>query len=364
MSAVAPGETSKGAKRRSTWIVALLTVVSVVAAVGAGEILARAIDGPELSRQRPSSPVPDGLPIIRTIREQSRPNAEGIHRNAYFRNNSAGFRGPETSEQAAPGTFRIAIVGDSIALGSGVGNGESYPAVLSSVLRRRFPEHEIEVLNFGLGGINTRQVWQRASRYVPRYHPDLVVYGMTLDDLKGKHYVKRVEVNTWRAHQRQYLRFRESRSHLLRLVWPRVLSIGALVWPPEGSYVAEVHQNFFDNPEAWHEFEVSLTDLVELCWREGARMVAFTHTRLWYLNRFHPFRPMYEKYAAAAAERGVPVIHSLDALLGYHGHDLWVSPVDPHPGAAAHQILALALADGLEMLPEGYFPPADERNEH
>ena len=335
----------------------LRVVVGFFASVFLAEVLARSFGMPK--PVAPSSPreLPEGLPIIRTIHEQSWPNAEGIHRNAYFRNNSDGFRGPEVAEQAAPGTYRIAVFGDSIPLGSGVGNDESYPAVLQSLLRERYPTARIEVLNFGLGGINTRQARARAAQYVPRYRPDLVVYGLTLDDVKGEHYVQSVDPQRWRAQKADYLRFDRSRSRLLRLLWPQMLSLRAALAPPRGSYVAEVRYNFFANPLAWSQFESAFRGLVELCHGAGARVVVFTHTRLWFLNRFHPFRPMYDKYAATAAALGAPTIHSFSALRGYRGQDLWVSTVDPHPNAAAHEILAKALADGLEALPERYFEP-------
>lgn len=85
------------------------------------------------------------------------------------------------------------------------------------------------------------------------------------------------------------------------------------------------------------------------------KLVIFIHTRLEFLSWLHPYHPMYRKVASAAAVFNVPVIESFEHFRGQHPETLWVSGVDSHPNAEGHRILATALADGLERLPEEYF---------
>lgn len=63
--------------------------------------------------------------------------------------NPDGFRErPITAK--APGTFRVAVVGDSFTFGNGIAAGDRYSAVMPRMLPAGF-----EVLNFGVPGNNT-----------------------------------------------------------------------------------------------------------------------------------------------------------------------------------------------------------------
>ena len=64
--------------------------------------------------------------------------------------NSGGFRDVEFSEGKASSTFRIICLGDSWTFGTNVGQRESYPQQLQALLRREFPETNVEVLNLGV----------------------------------------------------------------------------------------------------------------------------------------------------------------------------------------------------------------------
>jgi lysophospholipase L1-like esterase len=97
--------------------------------------------------------------------------------------NSLGFRGPEPAVPKPSGRFRIAVIGDSLTLGWGVHDQETYAARLEQLLRRRFPGRDLDVVNLGIGGYNTRQEVTFLARYVPRLEPDLVLVGFYANDL-------------------------------------------------------------------------------------------------------------------------------------------------------------------------------------
>lgn len=77
------------------------------------------------------------------------------------------------------GTFRIMIVGDSLTYGAGIGVQWTYPAVLERQLRDDF---NIEILNLGVSGWNSEDVLGVIETWAPRLNPDLVIYGVCLND--------------------------------------------------------------------------------------------------------------------------------------------------------------------------------------
>ncbi len=78
-----------------------------------------------------------------------------------------------------PGRLRIAVLGDSLTYGWGIESEWSYPSQLERTLA---PEYDVEVLNMGAPGHASEDVLGAARRLLPRLDPDLVIYGVCLND--------------------------------------------------------------------------------------------------------------------------------------------------------------------------------------
>ena len=102
--------------------------------------------------------------------------------------NSHGLRGPETTYEKPPATFRILNLGDSVVMGWGVRQQDTYGRQLESLLNEDgIGDSRVEVINAGVPGWNL----ENASAYLQaeglKYDPDLIVLGLTLsNDIKGK----------------------------------------------------------------------------------------------------------------------------------------------------------------------------------
>lgn len=110
--------------------------------------------------------------------------------------NSDGLRGPEAVLEPPPGSFRIALLGDSFIEGFEV----PYSKTVGEVLERRLADLRdtpVEVLNFGVGGYGTTQELLTLQHKVWKYSPDLVLLAVTTGNdisdnyrpLKGTEYV-------------------------------------------------------------------------------------------------------------------------------------------------------------------------------
>lgn len=77
------------------------------------------------------------------------------------------------------GTLRIIALGDSLTYGYGIAEQDTYPKVLETLLNDTF---RVEVLNLGVSGAQSEDIYRTLQRKVPVLRPDLVIYGVCLND--------------------------------------------------------------------------------------------------------------------------------------------------------------------------------------
>ncbi len=95
--------------------------------------------------------------------------------------NSEGLRDHERTVEKPPGVRRVICLGDSTTLGWGIRPQEAYPQVLEDLLESM--GERVEVFNVALGGWSTRQERIAYERIARRYHPDVVLLGICLNDI-------------------------------------------------------------------------------------------------------------------------------------------------------------------------------------
>lgn len=109
---------------------------------------------------------------------------EGTKNAYYWQNvlhvhNREGMRIVGNFPPRQPGTFRIIVLGDSLTYGHGIAEEDTYPRVLEKLLSDAF---RVEVLNLGVSGDQSEQIARTLRRKLPELQPDLVVYGVCLND--------------------------------------------------------------------------------------------------------------------------------------------------------------------------------------
>jgi hypothetical protein len=106
-----------------------------------------------------------------------RPNAEaaGIVANRY------GFRDVDyPTRRKPPGIRRVALLGDSVTLGTGVPPSETFVARVGALSKEKV--RPLQTLNFGVDGYNALQIRDLLTARVLDFEPDQVVYVMCLND--------------------------------------------------------------------------------------------------------------------------------------------------------------------------------------
>ncbi len=330
-----------------TWFAKLaLAGISLLVTALLGEVTLRlAWDAPVLPTK--PKPLPANLQNLPELGwfELMRRNARGVNYGVLFETNNHGFRGPERSLAKPPGTVRVMLIGDSISMGSGVAYENTYGHLLELRLNFEPAGRAYEVLNLAVSGLYTKVILDRFERLGLPFDPDLVIYGYTLNDIEGEHYIRSFDAKDYISF------FARSPSYLVRFFGPRSRELLQAVFAPSGSYVRELHENYFENEAAWAEVLAGFDRLANQARESRICAVLFVHTSLRMLNFLHPFRAEYDQIAEAAAARGLFVIRSYERLHGKDPTHLWVGLDDPHPNEAGHQLLEEALWAGLQQLP-------------
>jgi lysophospholipase L1-like esterase len=338
------------------WVgAALLAATGVVAALALMEALVRltGLGAPPGSGDGATAPpLPEalrGLPELRGVGELARPNVRGVYQGVLHRTNSAGMRGPEVTLRPPPGVFRIAVIGDSITMGHGVEEEQTYVARVERALNETGPGR-YELLNLGVSGMNIHHSVKRLIHLGLDYEPDLIVYGFTLNDIEGPAYVANTPEDQ-RAYLRLLGRFADSRSALLRALWPRLVNLRSAWRPLPGSYEATLERNYFQRPRAWAQVARGLDRLAAIGRQRDVCVVVLVHPAVARLRMGHPFTRFYDHVQAEAEARGLFAVQAWPYFRGRDAARLRFNVVDSHPNAEGHRLLAEALLDGLRRLP-------------
>jgi lysophospholipase L1-like esterase len=293
----------------------------------------------------------EGLPELKSVFDLARPNQRGVFKGVLYRTNSAGMRGPEVAARPPEGAFRIAVIGDSVTMGQGVDEEATYSARLGEMLAAEAGGVRWEVLNLGIAGMNIVHCIQRLLNVGLRFHPHLIVYGYTLNDIEGPAYAENdpAEVSAYHA---LLARHHDSPSALVRALWPRLVVLRGAFRPVPGSYEYAMEENYFRRPRAWAQVGAGLDRLAEVARRKGICAVVFVHPVIQNLRFGHGFQRVYERVAGAATSRGLQAIVAFPHFRGRDPAALRFHLIDRHPTAEGHQLLAEALLEGLRELPE------------
>jgi len=341
-------------RSRSRWLIRLgLLLGSLLFVLLCAEVFIRILiyNSEEPVVEEPVNEYAD-LPVLKGMLELGRKNVRGTHKGVYFRTNSQRLRGPEYVQEADEDVFRIAVAGDSVTMGEGVEESMTYPARLARLVEPLVPGRRVEVINVGLSGSNIGFAMDRLQGAVDFYHPDMVVYGFTINDIEGPNYKqltrKREELEELQSNQF----FTESPLISVRLIWWLLVVADAPRPDRNNWYAEELFFNYFEHEPARLDWDQGMDRFQRLAKEEGICAQVLIHTHLNDLDEEHPYLSIYELVETEATRRGLPVTPTFDEFSGADQLDLRLSFIDPHPNAEGHAIMADALAKGLSGLPE------------
>ena len=98
--------------------------------------------------------------------------------------NSFGFRSPEVTEAKPPGRLRMAFLGGSTTFCGEVSSNEmTWPHLVWTALRERWPGLDLDYINAGVPGYTTHTLLPALEKRVARFKPDIIVIYEATNDL-------------------------------------------------------------------------------------------------------------------------------------------------------------------------------------
>lgn len=261
-----------------------------------------------------------------------------------FRFNALGFRDREWGPKAA-GVRRVIVVGDSFTEGWGVKEPDTYPRVLERLLEASEPG-AWEVRNAGRRGADfpaLREQFEEAFRH----QPDLVVYGMVLNDAERtpEFQARQAYLNDWIFDQAELNAGRPLPprdpwgSRLLLLLGDRIET-----WRIDAASTRWYRDMYAEaNREGWARTQFDLRDLDRRAAAHGALFLVASWPLLVRLQRY-PFARAHEAIASFCRAAGIAQRDLLPVLRARPARELVVSAADHHPNEIAHRLAAESLA--------------------
>jgi lysophospholipase L1-like esterase len=260
-----------------------------------------------------------------------------------FHYNALRFR-ERPPDSPRPGRTRVVVIGDSFTEGQGVNEEDTYPRALEARLNASEPDRW-EVRNCARRATDfprLNDVYAAALQY----HPDVVVYGMVLNDAERteafqdqQHYV-----NDWILDHTQTQDGAATPPSVLRSrLWAFVDERWAAY--AIGRASTRWYQEMYgpENAEGWARTQQYIREMDTRTRASGGRFLVALWPLLVDFGRSYPFRTVHERIQRFCATAGIPFLDLLPALQPHPAPDLWVHPLDHHPNEIAHRITADAL---------------------
>lgn len=289
--------------------------------------------------------------------------------------NADGYRGPLRPKEKTPGVLRIATMGDSSTFGFGLCYPACYSAQLEELLKSRGVS--CEVLDFGVIGYTVRQGFERYTRVVRQYKPDIVVeaFGAVNDHhqaqvMADKDKIKvDVEAQGWWLETKTWIRANCRVVHLLAKTADML----------RGGYYDERDRAFkkvrfeekisakmgeVDFETKYHgtrrvsleDFKATMLALENEVKQDGARLVMLNMPRLKNVEEQSPVLLLYSRLVLEiAVSEGLPLADGRKAFAealksGAREQRLYVKGDSYHPSQDGHALLAAALAEQIQGL--------------
>ena len=242
------------------------------------------------------------------------------------------------SKTKNPGTFRVAVVGDSFTFAPYMQFDDAFPKKLERMLNLNFEEKKAEVINYGVPAYSTTHEVPKIKQAIEE-QADLVILQITLNDPEIKAGTP-IGITV-------FDRFGPPKYGKI-VTW-------ILSWSKLANFVAQrLHNNetqkaykeyfidLFENPRTWNSFKNALGQISNLAKTSNTKIVAVVFPLFGLpLDDSYPFYGIHKKVSEALNELQIPYDDISNIYKGIPLERMQVLPgVDRHPNEIAHRMAA------------------------
>ena len=251
-----------------------------------------------------------------------KPNVDAHLMGVEFKTNAHGWR-DQDYDYVRNDAYRIVILGDSLTVGWGVEQWETFEHLLEVRLNE---SSSVELINTGNGNYNSEQQANVYFEKGAKYAPDKVVMFYFIND---------AEV-TPKQSEYQWLAY----SRAVTFFWSRVRGVFAspdLRQTFEGFYGAL----YKDDQPGWLASQAAFVELRNVLLNQGVEFQVVMIPELHNVQEY-PFADEYDKVFEFLVLNGVDVLDLRREFSSYQDDPvkLWVALDDAHPSPLAHQMIS------------------------
>jgi lysophospholipase L1-like esterase len=263
--------------------------------------------------------------------EEHRPLASAVLMGVPVRTDAQGFRLPSPTEEARrrPDDRNVIALGDSVTFGWGVGEADTFPAQLETILNQQCPHPGgagVTVHNAGIGNCNTSMEVERYKVQLRQLHPDWVILGYSYNDAEPDP-VPSTNPFLWH-------------SSLLALASARLDRHSGKL-RDYASYYIGLYQ---DGLPGWEQCKRKLHELGAILAADGVPATIILLPELHEPWHFGRLAGAFAQVAAISRQSGFEVIDPSGDFPQAKPESFWVTGEDAHPNGPVQAIYARDLA--------------------
>jgi len=259
-----------------------------------------------------------------------------------FESNSLGFREREFSRAKPPGTYRLAVVGDSLTFGH-VADAERFTNRLERFLNERRPPGRVyEVLNFGRPGWDTVHEVRVLRKVVLDTDPDFVLLQWYVNDVENGDHSERPRPwpLLWPVTLHWKLQQRSALYPLLDVQWVALQEQLGLIEP----HSAHMLRRFGDpeGPDAVYATD-RLREFIATGRAAGrpVGLVLFPRVGPDLARGAYEYGYLHDRVLEVCRQEGIGCLDLRAAFAAHADYKrLWATPLDGHPSALANRLAA------------------------
>ncbi len=265
-------------------------------------------------------------------------NRSLIHEGILYKTNSLGIRDKELPLEKDSNTVRILALGDSYVWGDGLKEDELITVKIEEQLNR---EHlkKIEVINAGIGGINTKDEYNQLIRLYPVYNPDLVILFFFTNDVLETDSSN--QVPSWDLEGVNYF-FRKN-SRFYSFLYTQIKKFQSANFGTPSFLLRPDYFNLDNSKTGWLKFKKYLMRIRDYCTQRSIPLVFALIPTLTNLDSNYPYKELNEKVTNYVIDNDILFISFFDLFSSYNPPDLWASIQNKHWNGKAASLAAFRL---------------------
>lgn len=286
----------------------------------------------------------------------------------YYQLNSKGFRDRDFFYEKGNNTFRILVLGDSIAFGQGIKNVEdTFPKLLEKRLNQNKSSITYEVINTGRQGFNTKSELEFLKEEGIKYDPDLIILTYLFNDAETRPLLApeatRINENDSIFKKLYYVLYQNTFLFCVLKDHPAVRSSRCIEYISNKivydliNYETSSNPMYFDytnytlelyKPDNLIEHRKVVENLIDFTQSKNIEVLAVIFPAgIDIPKREYPYLKLHDFIKSVFKDKNVYYIDLIDFFEQARPKSLSVNIVDGHPNELAHKVTAYAIYNKL-----------------